>query len=250
MKINSKVLGILTVLFAVAVIVSAAGAADLVNDFKNDNFAISVPSASNFTEGAATSVNIGDVAMKMLVFENSGNNSNDIGTIIYLKDSSANRSVISDFSNDLKKDNEVVEENANYTVVKTKSSEDFNFFNFENAEKDIDRIMSGVGDIFSSNGDINFSADGNSISLSDKGLQITDANGEGVSITSEGINVSDSANNVSGNASFNIDGNFTNDIQNSEYVVYVENSDKTQSIAVSGNNVDVLKAMAGTVSFK
>lgn len=240
-------MGILAALFVIAIVVSAASAANL--NFRNENFSIDVPSGSNFTESAVTNVNIGDVAMKMLVFENLGNNSNDVSTIIYLKDSSADKNVISEFINDLKKDNEVVEENSNYTIVKTKNSDSVNFFNFD-VGNDIGGFIDGVGDVFSSHKDINFSAEGNSFSISDAGLEISDANGEGVSIRSEGIKVSDSTNNGTEGANVTVDGNFTTEIQDCDYTVYLKNPSGDQLLTISGNKLDTLKAMANTASFK
>ena len=252
LKFNSKVLCIFAALLVVAVMISAACAADLLNDsFKNENFAVDVPSGSNFSQSAVTEVNVGEVAMKMIVFENSAKNCDDAGTIIYLEDTSDNKNVISEFINDLRKDNEIVEENNNYTIVKTKNSNDFNFFNFDDIENGVNSLISGAEDIVSSEGDINFSADGNNISLSDKGLEITDADGEIVSISGEGIQVSGSA---SGGASADgdvmVEGNLTGDIHDSEYVIYLKNPDNSQVIAIAGNNPEVLKAMADTASFK
>jgi hypothetical protein len=301
LKISSKVLVILTALFVIAIVVSAASAVNLTsNDFKNENFAINVTSGSNFTECSTTNINIGDMAMKMLAFENSGNNSNNVSAIIYLKDSSVNKSVISDFAKDLKKDNQVVEENENYTIVKINSSDDFSSVSLDEAVNDINSLVNGLQDIFSSKSDINISSDGSSFSLSDKGLQISNANGEGVSITSDGIKVSNFTDNASldnateidnvtfldivsfldnasldnasldnasfldnaslDNASFldnateidnvTFDGNFSKYVPDGEYAVYVQDNNNTQAIIIYGNNLDVLKSMAGTVSFK
>ncbi|MBR1610329.1 MAG: hypothetical protein IJ672_02410, partial [Methanobrevibacter sp.] len=81
MKINSKILGVLLALLAVAMVISAASAVDLVNDFNNDNFNINVASGSNFSE----MVNVANSDMDLIVFENSGDGSSDANSIIYFK---------------------------------------------------------------------------------------------------------------------------------------------------------------------
>lgn len=250
MKINSKVLCVLAVLAVIAVVISAANAADLVkNDFNNENFAIDIPSGSDFSEGVTTNINAGDVAMNMLVFENSGNNSDDVSTIVYLKDSSSDKKVMSDFTEDLKNDGEIVEETDKYVIVKTQNSNEL--FNF-NVGNDLDSILSFVDGLFSSDGNINISDNGNVVSFSDGVLEIHDADGENVSISADGIDVSSEASSEEGNVSdvsdISVEGNFS-DIEFGDYVLYVKNPDNDQLIAIVGNNVDLLKAMADTASF-
>ena len=235
MKVNSRILGIFAVLLVVAVVVSAVSATTL----DNENFSIDITSGSDFAEEATTSINAGDVVMKMFAFENVGNNSDDISTIMYMKDSSADKKVISDFISDLKSDGDVVEESGKYVVLKTKASDDINL-------EGIGDVLNVANDLLSSAGDLNFSADENQISLSDKGLEVSDASGEHVSISSKGIEVSGSGDGSDGNVTF--DGNMTANIQGGDYVVYLE--DGNQVLTLSGNNVDVLKKMADSVTFK
>ena len=251
MKINSKILCILAAVAVIAMVISAVNAVDLVkNDFNNENFAIDIPSGSDFSEEVTTNINAGDVAMNMLVFENSGNNSDDVSAVIYLKDSSPDKNVISDFTNDLQKDGEIVEENDGYVIVKTQNSN--NLFNFD-VGNDLDSIFSFFDGLFSSDGNINISDNGDGISFSDGVLEIHDANGENVSISADGIKVSGEASSEDGNVSdvtdVSVEGNMT-DIHYGEYVLYLENPDNNQLIAISGNNLDVMKAMADTASFK
>ncbi len=248
LRFDSKILGIFTALFVIAVVISAANAADLVDEFNNENFKINVPSGCDFSQNATTDVNVGEVVMSMIVFENTGNNSNNVSSITYLNDSSADKKIVSDVINDLKKDGEIVEENGNYTIVKTQNitNSDVSVSDIENG---INSIMGFANDLFSSNGDLNFSADGNSISLSDKGLEIADANGTNVSISSEGIKVSE-GDELSNDTNITVDGNMSTDFNDGDYVAFLTNQDNNQLILISGNNLDSLKAMADTVSFK
>lgn len=246
MKANSKILGILAALFVIAIVISSAGAGNLAN---SENFVIDIPDGSDFKEMATTDLDVGDVDMKMLVFENSGNNSDDISTIIYMKDSSNDSSMISDLYNDLKKDCEVVEEKDNYIVFKTQNSNDVSAEDIEDA---INSFMGIAEDIFSSDADMNFSADGNSISFSDKGLEISDANGDNVSISSEGIKVSEAPSSdgeVSEDVNITVNGNADASFQNGEYTVYIKNAINDQVIVINGNDLEVMKKMADTVSF-
>ena len=119
MKIDSRFLGILTALFVIAILISAVSAANVMD---NEYFTINIPDNSDFSQDATTNINAGDVAMNMLVFENTGNSSDDVGTIMYLKDSSDDSNVISDLYNDLKKDGQIVEEKDKYIVFKTQNS--------------------------------------------------------------------------------------------------------------------------------
>ena len=84
------------------------------NGIDSANFAIDIPSGSDFSEEATTNLNVGDVAMNMEVFANHGGNANDVSAIVYLKDGSKDQNIISDVINDLKKDAPVVEENDKY----------------------------------------------------------------------------------------------------------------------------------------
>ena len=105
LKIDSRILAGLSALLVVAIAISSVGAVDLVsNGIGSANFAIDIPSGSDFAEEATTNLNVGDVAMNMEVFANHGDNANDVNAIMYLKDDSKDQSIISDVINDLKKD--------------------------------------------------------------------------------------------------------------------------------------------------
>ena len=66
--------------FAVATTVSAADSL-VKSDFNNTNFAIDIPSGSDFAEEATTNFNIGDFSMGMDIFSNHGNNAKDVNIV-------------------------------------------------------------------------------------------------------------------------------------------------------------------------
>lgn len=237
LKLNSKISGVLLALFAISIVISAASAVDLVNNFNNGNFGIDVASGTNFTE----TVNVTANGIELVIFENSGNNSDDANSIIYFKDSTADKKEINGFIKDLESNGNIVEENDRYVVLK--NTQNSNGFDIEN---DFDSIFNFASSIFSSDG-LDISADGNSFSLSDKGLEIFDANGENVSITSDGISVSGGAS--FGNESVNVSSEASSNIKNSVYSIYLKNQGNDKVIVISGNNLELLKAMAETVSF-
>ena len=154
MKFSSKVLSILLVLLAVAIVISAASASGLVkNDFNKGNFTMDVPSDSNFQEDVISNFSVGEIAVNMVFYENKANNSNDVNTIIYFNDSSVNRTMISDFIDDIERTGENVEETDKYVVLKTaKNSKDFDITN------DFDSIFSFVENLFSSDDTVSVSA--------------------------------------------------------------------------------------------
>ena len=81
LKLNSKISGVLLALFAISIVISAASAVDLVNNFNNGNFGIDVASGTNFTE----TVNVTANGIELVIFENSGNNSDDAKRMSLLK---------------------------------------------------------------------------------------------------------------------------------------------------------------------
>lgn len=237
MKLNSKILCIFIALLAICMIISAASAVDLVNDFNNDNFEVKIASESNFTD----TVNIATNNMKLLIFENSGSDSSDVNSIIYFKDSTSDKNQISGFIKDLEKDGSKVEETDKYVVLKNAhNSNDFNI------SENIDGLFNFAGGLVSSDG-LNVSADGNSISLSSNGFEVSSADGENVSVTSEGISVS--GNSSAGNETVNVSSDVDSNIKNSDYSIYMKNQNNGEVIVISGNNLELLKSMAETVSF-
>jgi hypothetical protein len=249
LKFNSKFLGVLTALFVIAMAMSIACAA---NSIDNENFSIEVPDGSDFSQVSTSNISFGDMAIDMLAFENSGSNSADVGTIMYLKESADDLNIISDLYNDLKKDGEIAEENDKYVIFKTPNSNDFLNLDVGNS---LDDIMGFAEGIFSSEDkDIGFSSNGDSISFSDKGLEISDANGQNVSISSEGIVFSDEASSdegkVSGGANVTVDGNFNADIQSGDYAAFIKNKNNDQVLLIVGNDLDAIKGVADTASFK
>ena len=268
LKVNSKILGILSALFVLAIIVSSAGAAaDLAaGGIDSDNFALDVPSGSDFASVATTNLNVGDVAMDMEVFENKGENANDVSTIMYLKDSSSNKNIISDLYDDLKNDGPVIEENENYFVVETKDSNNWNFFNFD-IGNDIENIWNFATGIFSSdsnvdvstedadvkvsnNDGININTDDNtSVSLSTEGLKVSDPSGEDVSISTDGVKVSDDNGNSNVETNVTVDEHMVSNIDNADYAICIKNPENDQAIVLCGNNLELLKSMAESASF-
>lgn len=237
MKFNSKISGIILALLAVAMLISAASAVNLANEFNGGNFKIGVLSGTNFDE----TVNISTSDMDLAIFENSANNSGDMDSIIYFKDSTANKSQITSFIKDLESDGTKVEETGGYVVLKnTQNSKDFDIAN------GLEGIFNFAGSFFSSDG-LNVSSGGDSISLSKNGLEIYDADGENVYITSEGVSVSGSAS--SGNETVKVSSDVDSNIGDCDYSVYLKNQDNDKVIVISGNDLELLKAMAKTVSF-
>lgn len=235
MKFNSKILGILLSSLAIAMVISTASAVDLVSDFNNGDFGIDVASGTNFSE----TVNIATGDINLVIFENSANNSNDVNSIIYFKDSTSDKKEVTGFLKDLERDGTKVEETDKYVVLKNNhKSHDFDIPN------DIGDIFNMIGSIFSDEG-FNVTSEGNSVSISSKGLEVSDANGENVSITSEGVSVSDGAGNETVNVSSDVDSN----IKDCDYSIYLKNQGNDKVIVISGNNIELLKAMAETVSF-
>ena len=236
MKFNS-ILGVFIALLAITIVISAVSAADLADDFNNDNFAINIASGSNFTE----SVNVANKDIVLSIFENSANDSKDANSIIYFKDQTADKSEINNFIKDLENGGEKVEETDKYVVLKnTQNFKDFDVMD------EVNGIFNFIGSIFSSGDGLNISADGSSVSFSGKGLEVSDASGENVSITTDGISVSGES---SDNETVDVSSDVGSDIENSDYSLYLKNQNNDEVIVISGNNLELLKQMAETVSF-
>ena len=89
-------------------------------------------------------------------------------------------------------------------------------------------------------------------SLKETAGSCTIQDGEGISISNEGVKVSadESTNDtVSENVSVSVDGDIVSNVGNGEYVLCIKNPDNSQAILLSGNNLDLMKEMAGTASF-
>lgn len=218
-------------------VISAASAVDLAKDFNSDNFTINVFSGSNFTE----TVNISTSDIKLVVFENSGANSSDANSMVYFKDSTVDKTEITGFIRDLENEGTKIEETDKYVVLENnQKSVDFDGFN------NLDGIFNFISSMFSSDG-VNISSEGNTVSFSSNGLNVSDADGENVSITSEGVSVS--GNESSDNETVNVSSDVSSNIENSQYSIYLKNQDNNKVIVLSGNNLELLKAMAETVTF-
>lgn len=236
MKFNSKILCVLLALLAVGAVISSASAVDLVNGLNNEDFKVAFVSGANFTQ----SVNIAQSDMNLMIFENSGNKSDDVNSMIYFRHS-AGGDEIDSFIKDLEKSGTKVEETDKYVVLK-------NTQNFSIDEVgDLEGIFNMAGDLLPSGDGLNISADGNSISLSSKGLEVSDSNGTNVSITSDGVKVS--GDDLSGNETVDVSASVDSNIKDSDYSIYLKNQANDKVIVISGNNLELLKAMAETVSF-
>ena len=269
LKIDSKILTVLAALFVIAIAISSVGAVDLVsNGIGSANFAIDIPSGSDFAEEATTNLNVGDVAMNMEVFANHGDNANDVNAIMYLKDDSKDQSIISDVINDLKKDAPIVEENDKYFIVETKDANNWDFFDF-GFGNDIDTLWNFATGIFSDDSNVNVTTesadvqvsenegihivgdDNTSVALSTKGFEVADPNGDDVSISTDGIKVTgnDGSAEASADGNVSIDGDMMSHVNNADYAICIENPDNNQVIVIAGNNLEVLKSIAETASF-
>lgn len=236
LKFNSKVLGVLLVLLGITMVISTASAVNLTDEFNSGDFGINVLQGTDFSETANISTNV----MDLIVLKNSGNNSNDVNSIIYFKDSTHNKNEIDNFIKDLENNGNKVEETDKYVVLKNNyNSDDFDIgSNFQG-------IFDFVGSIFSSEG-VNISSGNDSVSLSSNGLEVSDANGENVSITSEGVSVSGSSS--SDNETVNVSSDVSSNIQACDYSLYLKSPSNDKVIVIYGNNLELLKSMAETVS--
>ena len=267
LKIDSKILTVLSALFVIAIAISSVGAVDLVsNGIDSSNFAIDIPSGSDFSEEATTNLNVGDVAMNMEVFANHGGNANDVSAIVYLKDGSKDQNIISDVINDLKKDASIVEENDNYFIVETKDANNWDFFNL-GIGNDIDTIWNFATGIFSDDSNVNVTTedadvkvskdegihivgdDNSTVSLSTKGFEVSDPNGDDVSISTDGVNVNDSNGEDSVDVNSSFDGDIISNVDNADYAICIESPDNNQVIVIAGNDLELLKSIAETASF-
>lgn len=235
MKANSKILSILTALFVIAMVISSVNAVNLVN---SDDFSINSDDGSQFIEIVNTDINVTDMALKTLVFENSSDASGDVSSIVYFKESSDNTNIISDLYDSLKKDGEIVEENDNYTIFNTSSSG--NLFNFD-LPKEFGSAKDIAENVISSIDGVNISSKGNSLSLSDAGVNISDGSGDNISIST--------GDEASGEVDLSAIGNAADYIKNGEYIAFVKTPNNDQAVLVVGNNVDAVKNIADNTSF-
>ncbi len=237
MKLNLKVFGIFMALIAVGIVVSAASAVELGNAFSTDDFGIKAASGTDFNE----TVNVAVDDINFTIFKNLGKNSKDINSIIFFKDSSADKNDFDTFVKDLEKYGTKVEETDKYVVLKNnQNGSDFNI------ESDLDGIFNIADDIFSSNG-LNVSAEGNSVSLSGNGFNVYSEDGENISVSPAGISVSGASS--GDNSSINVSGDIDSNIKDCDYSLYLINPNNNKIIVISGNNLELLKLMAENSSF-
>ena len=277
MKLNSRFAYILSALLLLAIVISSASAAGngLINGDFTDDFKLSVPSGSDFNQTAVTDLNITDGGFKILIFENLADNSKDASTIIYMADDTNDSSIVSGMIKDLKKDYELLEDNGDSMVFKNKQSNDGFSLNIGDTTEDIwnsvSELASSVSDSSSDNGisvsdgnnnNVSISADGiqvsdsegADVSLSTSGFEVSDANGQNVSLSPNGIKVSSSPSEnisdelVDANMSWDGDMDLTN--VDCDYIVAVQNKNTDKVILLAGNDLNLLKTMAETVSFK
>ncbi|WP_407461944.1 hypothetical protein [Methanobrevibacter sp.] len=267
MKFNSKYAYILSAFFVLAIVISSVGAADLVKgDFGNEGFQIDIPSGGDFSKAATTNLKFGDMSMNMDVFENKGDNAKDISSIIYFKDGTPDKQMVSDMFADLKKDGKVIEETDNYVVVENQNSNDFLNFDIGNGFDDLWNFATGIFggdnsvDVSTQDADVKVSpdkginvadAENNTVSISSEGLHINDASGEDVSISADGVKVSggNDSDGESADANVSVDADAFANIYNGDYFICIKNSGNDQLIILTGNDLDLMKSIAETASF-
>ena len=192
-----------------------------------------------------------------------------------MADDTNDSSIVPGLIKDLKKDYELLEDNGDSMVFKNKNSNDWFDLNIGETNGD---IWNSVSDVFSSvsdsssdnsisvsdgkNNNVSLSADGiqvsdsegADVSLSTSGFEVSDANGQNVSLSPNGIKVSSSPSEnisdelVDANMSWDGDMDLTN--VDSDYIVAVQNKNTDKVILLAGNDLNLLKTMAETVSFK
>ncbi len=216
-------------------VISSVNAANLID---SDEFSINVEDGSKFVEIVNTDINVTDMALKTLVFENSSDGSGDVSSIVYFKESSDDTNVIVDLYNSLK-EGETVVVTDNYTVFKTSNSSDI--LNFD-VPKELDPVKDIAGDVISSIDGVSFSSNGNSVSLSEEGVNISGANGNNVSISTN--------DEASSGENLSAIGNAADYIKNGEYVAVIKTQNNDQAVFVVGNNLDAIKNIAENTSFK
>ncbi len=267
MKFNSKYAYVLSAFFVLAIVISSVGAADLVKgDFGNEGFQMDIPSGSDFSKAATTNLKFGDMAMNMDVFENKGDNSKDISSIIYLKDGTPEKQMVSDMLADLKKEGKVIEETDDYLVVENQNSNDFFNFDIGNGFDDLWKFATGLFsddnsvDVSTQDADVKISsdkginvadADNNTVSISREGLHVSDANGEDVSISTDGVKVSggNDSNGESPDANVSVDADAVANFDEGDYLICIKNQANDQVIIITGNDLDLMKSIAETSSF-
>lgn len=248
MKLNSKILGILTLLFAGAIVISAAAAADLVDDdFNSEHFSIDVPSNSNFSQGSNTGIKLGDVAIHMALFQNLANNSKDVSAVLYFHDDSDDKNLMDDFVADLEKDGKVIEETDKYKVIENEPYEGWNFGS--DSSNSSDNVFSFITSFFGSEDGVNVTTNEGNLSLSENDLNVSLMNDTNVSFTKDEIAISDNENQLLGEDDLVSEGYMVANIHDDAYAVYLNNSDNSKVIVIAGDDLGLLKAMADSVSF-
>lgn len=265
MKFNSRVLGILSLLFVLTILVSSVGAAEykLTEKDFNNTFKLGIPEGTDFQQDAYSNIAAGNVNFAMKVFDNIGNNTDGVVSVLYFKDSSSDSNLISDVIDDLNNSGEVVEENDNYIIVKNNYDAEWNA---PDASTSSDEFWSFIGDLCSSGSDMNFGDGDSNIHLSDDGVNIedssanvsfskngiyvSDSDGQNVSISSEGVKVSGGSSNETVDVNADVDSVMNSYSEFADYSLCLKNPKKDQLIIICGNDLDLLKQMAESASFK
>ena len=234
MKINSKILSIVIVVL-VAITISAAGAIEFTN------FSINLPAECDFSEQATTNISANGTDMALVVYENTANNSKDISSIVYFNDSRSGNDMAAKFLNDLKKGNDVVEENANCTIVKLKNP-NIKAGNVNGSFKEAFDFASS----FIPKKGLNFSVDGDSVAFSKDNFSVSEAEGDNISISSKGMEFSDK-DNSNGSVKLSFDDDITPAIKDDDYVACL--SHDNQVVLIGGDNLALIKQVAASVKF-
>lgn len=265
MKFNSRVLGILSLFFVLTLLVSSVGAAEykLAEKNFNNTFKIGIPEGTDFQQDAYSNIAAGDVNFTMKVFDNIGNKTDGVISVLHFKDSSSNSSLISDVLDDLKSGGEVVEENDSYIIVKNNYDAEWNA---PDSSSSSDEFWSFLGGLSSSGSDMSF-GDGDSnvnvsgdgikiedsganVSFSQNGLYVSDSDGQNVSISSQGVKVSGGSSNETVDVNADVDSIMNSYSEFADYSLCLKNPKNDQLIVICGNDLDLLKQMADSASFK
>ena len=220
MKLNLKIIGILLIL--TIMVISAANAVELAGNFSNEKFEMNIPSECNLSEN----VNLNDDNTSLLIFKNTGKNSEDVNSILYIQDSKLSENNLSE---DLQFLGDKVEESDKYTIFKN-SDNPFGFkFGFDS------EILSDFGNSLSSSL--------NKLTLPDNTF---DVDGAYISISENGLSISDKSNH-----SINTTGDLDDylEIEDSDYSVVLKNTDNNALIVILGDDVELLKSIADTTLF-
>ena len=250
MKLNLKIFGIILIL--TVMVISAASAVELAGNFSNEKFEMDVPSECNLSE----KVHLNDGNTSILIFENTGNNSEDINSIIYIRDNELSNN---NWGEDLQFIGDEIEKTDKYTLLKISDNAVGFKFEIRDDNEENDKYIgfkdsdNPFGFKFGFDSRILSDLFGNSISsfLNKLNLDddISDIDGANISISEDGISISDNSN--ENNQTLNVSGDFDDysKIKDSDYGILLKNTDNNEFIVILGDEQELLKSIAETTTF-